>query len=88
MTYKDKVQALRERHEALLNRPNVKCQMTNGIYTKYQYPILTAEHTPLEWRYDFCEQTNPYLMQRIMMNAVLNAGAILFEGKYTVVARV
>jgi len=88
MTYKEKVQALRERHEALLNRPNVKCQMTNGIYDKYQYPILTAEHTPLEWRYDFCEQTNPYLMQRIMMNAVLNAGAILFEGKYTVVARV
>ena len=88
MTYKEKIQALRERHEALLNRPNVKCQMTNGIYDKYQYPILTAEHTPLEWRYDFCEKDNPYLMQRIMMNAVLNAGAILFEGKYTVVARV
>ena len=88
MTYKEKIQALRERHEALLNRPNVKCQMTNGIYDKYQYPILTAEHTPLEWRYDFCEKDNPYLMQRIMMNAVLNAGAILFEGKYSVVARV
>ena len=60
----------------------------NGIYTKYKYPILTAEHTPLEWRYDFNEETNPYLMQRIMMNAVLNAGAIFFEGKYTIVARV
>ena len=88
MSYKDKIQTLRAAHEALLSRPNKPIEGGNGIYTKYQYPILTAEHTPLEWRYDFNEQDNPYLMQRIMMNAVLNAGAILFEGKYTVVARV
>lgn len=93
MTYKDKIAALREAHEALIARKNEpmtndQCQITNGIYTKYKFPILTAEHTPLEWRYDFNEQDNPYLMQRIMMNAVLNAGAIKFNGKYTVVARV
>lgn len=88
MKYADKVKALREAHEALLNKSNIQCPISNGIYVKYQYPILTAEHTPLEWRYDFDEASNPYLMQRIMMNAVLNAGAILFEGKYTVVARV
>ncbi len=88
MSYKDKIQTLRAAHEALLSRPNEPLEGGNGIYTKYQYPILTAEHTPLEWRYDFNEQDNPFLMQRIMMNAVLNAGAILFEGKYTVVARV
>ena len=88
MSYKDKIQTLRAAHEALLSRPNEPIEGGNGIYTKYQYPILTAEHTPLEWRYDFNEQDNPFLMQRIMMNAVLNAGAILFKGKYTVVARV
>ena len=88
MSYKDKIQTLRAAHEALLSRPNKPIEGGNGIYTKYQYPILTAEHTPLEWRYDFNEQDNPFLMQRIMMNAVLNAGAILFEGKYTDVARV
>ena len=88
MSYKDKIQTLCAAHEALLSRPNEPIEGGNGIYTKYQYPILTAEHTPLEWRYDFNEQDNPFLMQRIMMNAVLNAGAILFEGKYTVVARV
>ena len=86
--FQSKIVALRAAHETLLNRPNEPIDGGNGIYTKYQYPILTAEHTPLEWRYDFNEQDNPYLMQRIMMNAVLNAGAILFEGKYTVVARV
>jgi len=93
MSFTDKVAALRQAHEALLNRKNEPAAnsqwpIANGIYTKYKYPILTADHTPLEWRYDFCELTNPYLMQRIMMNAVLNAGAILYEGKYTVVARV
>ena len=87
-TWSNKVAALRKAHEALLTRKNEPVEGGNGIYTKYKYPILTAEHTPLEWRYDFCEQSNPYLMQRIMMNAVLNAGAILFDGKYTVVARV
>ena len=86
--FQSKIATLRAAHEALLSRPNEPVEGGNGIYTKYQYPILTAEHTPLEWRYDFNEQDNPYLMQRIMMNAVLNAGAILFEGKYTVVARV
>ena len=82
MKFADKVKALREAHEAFLNHKNEPLEYGNGIYTKYKYPILTAEHTPLEWRYDFNEQDNPYLMQRIMMNAVLNAGAIMFNGKY------
>ena len=87
-TYKDKIKSLRVRHEALLNRENRPQEGGNGIYKKYQYPILTAEHTPLEWRYDFSEQDNPYLMQRIMMNAVLNAGAIKLNGRYLLVCRV
>ena len=88
MTYNEKVATLRAEHKALLNRKNEPIEGGNGIYTKYKYPILTAEHTPLEWRYDLNEETNPYLMQRIMMNGVFNAGAILFEGKYTLVCRV
>ena len=88
MTYNEKVKALRERHEALLARKNEPREWGNGIYQKYSYPILTAEHTPLEWRYDFCEKDNPYLMQRIMMNAVLNAGAIKLNGRYLLVCRV
>lgn len=60
----------------------------NGIYEKYKYPILTAEHIPLEWRYDFSEKDNPFLMQRIMMNAVLNSGAIKLNGRYLLVCRV
>ena len=78
--FKERVNALRVHHEELLTRKNEPLLWGNGIYEKYKYPILTAEHTPLEWRYDFCEQDNPYLMQRIMMNATLNSGALLWDG--------
>ena len=86
--YQAKIAALRERHEQLLRKPNIPEEFGNGIYTRYKNPILTAEHTPLEWRYDFSEHDNPYLMQRIMMNATLNSGAIKCQGKYLLVVRV
>lgn len=88
MTYELRKQQLIERHEALLAMKNEPEEWGNGIYERYRYPILTAEHTPLEWRYDFSEKDNPYLMQRIMMNAVLNAGAIKLGGRYLLVCRV
>lgn len=86
--FKRNLKALRKRHEALLAEPNKAVEDYNGIYTRYVNPVLTAEHTPLEWRYDFNEKDNPYLMQRIMMNATLNSGAIKWNGKYLLVARV
>ena len=88
MTYESRKKQLFERHEALLAMKNEPEEWGNGIYERYQHPILTAEHTPLEWRYDFSEKDNPYLMQRIMMNAVLNAGAIKLDGRYLLVCRV
>ena len=86
--FQERVKALRAHHEELLTRKNEPLEWGNGIYDKWKNPILTAEHTPLEWRYDFCEQDNPYLMQRIMMNATLNSGAIKWQGKYVLVVRV
>ena len=88
MTYTQKIAALRQHHEGLLARKNEPVLWGNGIYEKYKYPILTAEHTPLDWKYDFNEKDNPHLMQRIMMNAVLNAGALKLNGKYLLVCRV
>ena len=86
--FKERLQALRQHHEMLLSRPNEPLPWGNGIYEKYKYPILTADHTPLEWRYDLSPDDNPYLMQRIMMNAVLNSGAIKLDGRYLLVCRV
>lgn len=88
MNYESRLKQICERHEALLMLQNEPEEWGNGIYERYKHPILTAEHTPLEWRYDFNKKDNPYLMQRIMMNAVLNAGAIKINGRYLLVCRV
>ncbi|MCI1780008.1 MAG: glycosidase [Bacteroidales bacterium] len=77
-----------ERNEELLSRKNEALDYDNGIYRRYKYPVLTAEHTPLIWRYDFDSQSNPYLMERIGMNSTMNAGAIKWNGKYLLVVRV
>ena len=86
--FEETMRKLELRHERLLSRKNIPADACNGIYTRYRYPILTAAHTPLFWRYDLDPATNPYCMERIGMNAVMNAGAIKFGGKYLVMARV
>ena len=88
MTYKEKVQRLFDEHEKLVTKENHPIDKTNGVYQRYENPVVTAGHTPVYWRYDLNEATNPYLMERIGMNATFNAGAIKFEGKYLLVVRV
>ena len=72
----------------LLERKNKKTDFYNGIYDRYEYPVLTREMIPLTWRYDLNPETNPYFMERLGINAVLNSGAIYLNGKYYLVARV
>ena len=74
-------------YEKLIQQPNEKVENGNGIYNRYKNPVLTAAHTPVFWQYDLNFETNPYLMQRIGMNAVFNAGAIKWTDKFLVVAR-
>ena len=86
--FNDKVAKLLSGHEALLTRRNEPIEEGNGVITRYRYPVLTAAHTPVFWRYDLNEETNPFLMERIGVNATLNAGAIKWEGKYLMLVRV
>ena len=74
--------------EALLARKNHKSDWYNGIYDRWDYPVLTREHIPLEWRFDLDPASNPYFMERLGVNAVFNAGAIELDGKFYLVARV
>ena len=77
-----------EEHEELLSRPNKKVRKgNNGISHRYKRPVLTAEHAPLHWRYDLNYDSNPYLMQRIGINAAFNSGAIYLDGKYILAVR-
>jgi 4-O-beta-D-mannosyl-D-glucose phosphorylase len=86
--FKKKTQALFKKHEKLITRRNSKVPNGNGIYDRYTYPVLTAEHAPLIWRYDFDFKTNPHLQERMGINATFNAGAIEFNGKIAVLVRV
>ncbi len=79
---------LQNKHEALINRENILEDHYNGIYNRYQYPVLTEAHTPLLWRYDFNPATNPLLLERVGINAAFNAGAISLNGKIYLMARV
>jgi 4-O-beta-D-mannosyl-D-glucose phosphorylase len=87
-TYKQKVKQLFDEQEVLLSQKNKKTKTTNGIYQRYENPVLTAAHTPLIWRYDFDEKDNPHLLERIGMNAAFNSGALFWKGKYLLMVRV
>ena len=77
-----------EKYNKLIERKNVKSDSYNGIYDRYEYPVLTREHIPLTWKYDLNPETNPYFMERLGVNAVMNSGAIELNGKYYLVARI
>jgi 4-O-beta-D-mannosyl-D-glucose phosphorylase len=86
--FNTRLQELNQTQQLLLTKPNTKIAGGNGVYDRYENTILTAAHTPVFWRYDLNEATNPYLMERFGINATFNAGAIKWNGKYVLVARV
>jgi 4-O-beta-D-mannosyl-D-glucose phosphorylase len=84
-----RLEELENRHKELIGLPNEPAAGPgNGIFRRYEYPVLTKAHTPLYWRYDLNEKRNPYLMERFGINAVFNAGAMKWKGKYLMMARV
>lgn len=86
--FNNRLSQLKAGHQKLITTPNTVVAPGNGIFERYQHPVLTAAHAPLFWRYDLNPQTNPFLMERFGINAVFNAGAIKWQGKYLVAARV
>ena len=86
--FEKEIKQLIHDHETLISLKNEPVSTSNGWYQRYKNPILTASHTPILWRYDLNEKTNPYLMERIGINAVMNSGAIKWNGKYLLVVRV
>ena len=86
--FDNRLNTLSEDYETLITTKNRKILPGNGIFERYQNPMLTAAHTPLEWKYDLNPDTNPYLMERFGINAVFNSGAIKLNDKYLIMARV
>src|SRR5579871_46257 len=86
--FSKRMEALQKKYEELIAMPNKMKKNGNGIYDRYHYPILTASHIPLSWKYDFNPTANPYFMERFGINAVFNAGAMKWNDKYILAARV
>lgn len=86
--FKEKLKNQFSEHKQLITRKNEPQESGNGIYSRWKNPVLTAAHTPIFWRYDLDEKTNPFLQERQGINATLNAGAILWNGKYLLMVRV
>ena len=77
-----------ENYNNLVNKPNSPVKENNGVYQRYQNPVVTAKHAPIHWKYDLNPETNPLGLERIGINATFNPGAIKFEGKYLLAVRV
>ena len=77
-----------EKYNRVLARPNRKSDIYNGIFDRWEYPVLTRRHIPLTWKYDLNVEMNPYFMERLGVNAVMNSGAIELNGKFYLIARI
>lgn len=86
--FQNRLRFLQGVHSELLQKKNSEKRSINGIYNRFELPVLTPQHTPLEWRFDLDPETNPFLLERFGINATFNSGAIKFNGKYLLSVRV
>jgi 4-O-beta-D-mannosyl-D-glucose phosphorylase len=86
--FANQLKLLQQTHLKLIRRRNRPAKNGNGIFDRHEFPVLTAEHTPLSWRYDFNSQRNPHLMTRLGINCVFNVGAMEWNHGVVLMARV
>ena len=84
----DICEKLMGQYEELIAKKNSESDFYNGVFTRFENPVLTRDHIPPFWKYDYNPQTNPYFEERLGVNAVFNSGALYLNGKYYLVARV
>lgn len=86
--FQDRLRQLIANHESIIRLKNLPQTPGNGIFMRWHHPVVTPEHTPIFWRYDLNPETNPFLMERLGVNATFNSGAMLWKGRYLLMVRV
>lgn len=86
--FESNLKRILDQHEALICKKNAPLTPGNGVFTRWENPVVTAGHAPITWRYDLNPETNPLCMERLGINATFNAGAMLWQGKYVLALRV
>ncbi len=85
--YEKRLAFLASQYEETITRKNQPVE-GNGVFERFVDPVLTNKHIPPVWKYDLNPATNPFLMERLGVNCVFNPGAIEFDGKVLMMARV
>lgn len=87
--FQNQLQGLLTKQRELIERKNpIDPEWNNNVFDRYVHPVITDRHIPLFWRYDFSEERNPHLLERLGIGCALNPGAIKFNGKYHMMIRV
>lgn len=86
--FEQKIKLLEQQQKTLFQQQNLPIEELNNIVQRFHYPVVTANHIPLEWRFDLNPTSNPYCLERIGVNACMNSGAIKWNGKYLLMVRV
>lgn len=87
--FEDRKHSVVKEFESFISILNIKKKdWYNGIFYRYQNPVLTDKHIPVEWRYDIDPDTNPYFMERLEINSVFNSGAIEWNDKILLMPRI
>jgi len=86
--FEKRLKLLMQEYNTVIRRKNMPKNGGNGIFERFENPVLTRDHIPVFWKYDLDKKTNPWLMERLGVNCVFNAGAVELDGKIYLVARV
>ena len=58
--FQERLHFLQQVHDELLNKKNAEKRSINGVYNRFENPVVTPQHTPLEWRFDLDPVANPF----------------------------
>ncbi len=86
-SFQQRLESLQNQYEALIVQPNKISEDGNGIFDRYRYPILTAKHIPLFWKYDL-ECRNQSIPDGAVLAWFLTRRAIKWGDRYIIAARV
>ena len=84
---KEFVRYQKQVNKLIKQKNKVNKSFYNGVFTRYVNPVVTNHHVPIDWRFDLNEETNPFYIERLGINAAFNAGAIYHNGYFYLVVR-
>ena len=87
-SFDSRLELLKNSYKKLTEIRNKELVQNNGLYCRWENPILTSKHIPYFWKYNLNKTENPFLLETMGINATFNSGAIYWKGKYILCVRI